>query len=285
MKPIAQQTPLEKRAKWRRAVYYSIFAIFLVSLLFLISWFGFSAARRNPPYRFRAQPLPDTELIFPVFSTINQLEQHPALSTPLVDVLRFFQPSLKQLDRALAEQGQLMYWEALPQEPARWVLFLPLRKPQKVFVLSLRYQLEDSGLVQFPPQGEDSSQTEGDVLPFCVINSKGVIISSTSLSFNYRVVPYKPEQGPEEPIAEFISETGYFPPLLRHLWGDYLPEEKIKWGEVSLFRFTWQNPDLLKEPKVLIYIEFQGELDRDPLLVEQSWFHPIVPEVLTLDHE
>ena len=262
LKRRTEMTPAEKRAWTRRAVFYSTFAAFLVGLLLAIAWFGLQGARRNPPTVLAPAMAPDSVLVFDVANTLEEIQSWES------ELARELDPQVRMLREAFGSKGQVFFWQESTSAEARWMAYVPLRRPQRVFTEKIRRILDGSGY--FIPANQEADE---EMAGRYRILSSGLLIFSSEEEMEYEIEPGAMDHAAGA-TSHYTSESGDLPRLIERQIADKitLPEK------AGFLDIEWDADS--GEGSGEVRISFLVE-DPEGIYKERNWtmdfFHPFLP--------
>ena len=178
-------SPQERRARRIRAAFLICFSLFLVAILFLVAYFGFHAAQRNPPVTLQPAQSPDGVLLLDVRRLLDEVFATPEAIEAELEVAL--------IRESLARLGRVFFFEENGEE--RWLAFLPILRPQKLYLENLERALEASEALA--PKETAADESTG-ALAWYEIRPRGIVLSSEKDFPDYEIVETVEDVSPHD---------------------------------------------------------------------------------------
>lgn len=250
MIPSAGHAAQPHRIRQHRRAWLVAFALFLVTMLLAVAWFGVAAGRISPPVDAIPALAADGELILDVGAAFERLKQAQGTrDNPRMQSYATRHTAL--LRSALADRAQIFFWKGTAGSEPDWLFFVQLPRQNRLFRDKVRRDLL-AAAPQFLPAGSDQP-TSASTIGYFTLTRAGLLISPTSTPARITVAPRRLRGEP--PLAVYASPAGFIPPQWQDLlatcrpsgvqsleirWLDYSLQDGLPQGRVQL---TGTSPD------------------------------------------
>lgn len=237
-----EPTAAERRSRRIRSVWAVASLAAIVGALVLLAYLGVTIQHRTLPRQLQAEAPADGQFLFRAETMLESasaqaLAKTPSAPTTLLGELRDLLPSLHP-------SGQILYWKATTDRQAQWLVFLPFRKPNRLYMDRFRSVFKDVDL--FSPVG---SRREGTVAYFDV-NRQGLFLSSTHELPKFQTLAGFPKYDGD---FDYQSANGYLPDAVAR---DFDVQNALACTRLRQLHMSWSVFRLTRSGKLTVTGKF-----------------------------